>query len=47
MIKRVTNISSDSYYVQGESPYSIDSRNFGELSKKELLYKVIYKFKDK
>ena len=44
MIKRVTNISSDSYYVQGESPYSIDSRNFGKLKKSQLLYKKILTF---
>lgn len=44
MIKRVTNISAKGYYVQGENPYSIDSRNFGALEKNQLLYKKILSF---
>lgn len=44
MIKRVTNISEKGYYVQGENPYSIDSRNFGALKKDQLLYKKILSF---
>lgn len=44
MIKRVTNISSTGYHVQGENPFSIDSRNFGELKKDQLLYKKILTF---
>ena len=47
MIKRVKEINDKGYFLQGENAFSIDSRNFGELSRKELLYKVIYKFKDK
>lgn len=44
MIKRVKMINSNGYFVQGENPDSIDSRNFGELEKKELLYKVVFNF---
>jgi len=49
MIKKVKEINSNGYFVEGENPDSIDSRNFGELQKKELLYKVLincttYKF---
>lgn len=42
MIKKVIKINQHGYFVQGENPDSIDSRNFGELQKKELLYKVIF-----
>jgi len=42
MIKKVKKINENGYFVQGENPDSIDSRNFGELQKKELLYKVIF-----
>jgi len=49
MIKKVKFIKNhaydnDAYFVEGTSPYSIDSRNFGALSKKELKYKVLFKF---
>lgn len=44
MIKKVKKINENGYFVQGENPDSIDSRNFGELEKKELLYKVIFNF---
>lgn len=44
MIKKVTDITKNGYFVQGENSFSIDSRNFGELKKEDLLYKVIYKF---
>lgn len=43
MIKKVTSINNDKYFVKGETPYSIDSRNFGELNKNELLFKVLFK----
>jgi len=43
MIKKVTKISSLGYFVQGENPDSIDSRNFGELQKKALQYKVLFR----
>ena len=45
MIKKVTNISSCGYFVKGETPDSIDSRNFGELQRDELLYKVMFRIK--
>ena len=45
MIKKVTSISSDGYFVKGETPDSIDSRNFGELQKEDLLYKARFHFK--
>jgi len=44
MIKRVKSIVQNTYFVEGTNPYSIDSRNFGVLSKKELKYKVCFKF---
>jgi hypothetical protein len=43
MIKKVTNINNGKYFLKGETPFSIDSRNFGELNKNELLFKVIFK----
>lgn len=45
MIKRVHDINDKGYYVKGENAFSIDSRDFGELAKSELLYKVIFTFK--
>lgn len=42
MIKKVKEINENGYFVQGENPSSIDSRNFGELQRKELLYKIIF-----
>jgi len=45
MIKKVTSISSNGYFVKGETPDSIDSRNFGELKRERLLYKVFFRFK--
>ena len=44
MIKRVKKINPNGYFVQGENADSIDSRNFGELEKKDLLYKAIFNF---
>ena len=43
MIKQITKIENKKYYVEGTSSFSIDSRNFGYLDKKELLYKVLFK----
>lgn len=45
MIKKVTDISNEGYFVKGENPDSIDSRNFGRLRKNELLYKAIFRMK--
>ena len=44
MIKKVKTAEEDAYFVEGTNPYSIDSRNFGTLEKKELKYKVLCKF---
>ncbi len=44
MIKRVKYVQDDAYYVEGTNPYSIDSRDFGMLSQKELKFKVLFKF---
>jgi nickel-type superoxide dismutase maturation protease len=46
MIKRVKNVSTDqnSYFVIGTHPDSIDSRQFGAISRHDLLGKVIWHF---
>jgi len=44
MIKRVRSIDDNTYFVEGTDPMSIDSRNFGALSLKEIKYKVLFKF---
>ena len=44
MIKKVKLVQDDAYFVEGTNPYSIDSRDFGTLSQKELKYKVLFKF---
>ena len=44
MIKRVKDAKGDTYFVEGTNPYSIDSRDFGTLTQKELKYKVLFKF---
>ncbi len=44
MIKRLTKINWQGYYVEGTTPYSIDSSIFGYLEKKDILYKMILKF---
>lgn len=43
MIKELTKIDTNGYYVKGTSPYSIDSATFGYLQKEELLYKMLFK----
>lgn len=43
MIKKIKETNDKGYFVQGENPDSIDSRNFGELKREELLYKIIFK----
>ena len=43
MIKKITFINIDKYYVEGSSFDSIDSRNFGYLNKKDIKYKIIFK----
>jgi len=44
MIKRVKSIENNGYFVEGTSPMSIDSRDFGPLKIKEIKYKVLFKF---
>ena len=44
MIKKVTSIEKNAYFVEGTDPYSIDSRNFGSLEKEAIKYKVLFKF---
>lgn len=44
MIKKVTSIEKNAYFVEGTNPYSIDSRDFGSLPHAEIAYKVIFKF---
>lgn len=44
MIKKVTSIDKNAYFVEGTNPYSIDSRNFGTLEKEAIKYKVLFKF---
>lgn len=43
MIKKIKEIQDDKYYVIGTNPDSIDSRNFGFISKDDIKYKVICK----
>lgn len=45
MVKKVTSISENGYFVKGENAFSYDSRNFGELKKSDILYKVFINFK--
>ncbi len=44
MIKQVTAIDKNAYFVEGTDPFSIDSRNFGTLEKEAIKYKVLFKF---
>ncbi len=44
MIKQIKSIEKEAYFVQGTDAFSIDSRNFGTLSRNELKYKVLFKF---
>lgn len=43
MIKKITRIDENGYYVEGTTPYSIDSSIFGYLKKEEILYKMIFR----
>jgi len=44
LIKQVTKIENNKYYVEGTTPYSLDSSVFGYLNEKEILYKVLFRF---
>lgn len=43
MIKKVKDIRDKNYFVEGTTPLSIDSRNFGTLSHQEVKYRVLFK----
>lgn len=43
MIKQVVAVNRNSYFLKGTDAFSVDSRNFGEVQKKELLYRVLFK----
>lgn len=43
MIKKITRIDEHGYYVEGTTPYSVDSSIFGYLKKEEILYKMIFR----
>ncbi len=44
MVKQITKIDKNGYYVKGTLPHSIDSSVFGYLQKNDFLYKMIFKF---
>lgn len=44
IIKKVTSIQNDGYFVEGTDPLSIDSRIFGVIPHQEILYKVLFGF---
>ncbi len=47
LVKRITKIYNKRIFVEGDNKKdSLDSRQFGLISKKEILGKVIYKFND-
>ena len=43
MVKKITEIIVDKYYVRGLSFDSIDSGDFGYLNKEDIKYKIILK----
>lgn len=43
MIKQIKKIQDNKYFVVGTNPDSIDSRNFGFISKSDIKYKVLFK----
>mgnify|MGYP002477854223 FL=1 len=43
MIKIIKKIKDNSFYVVGTNPDSIDSRNFGYISKNDIKYKVLFR----
>ena len=44
MIKQIKSIDNNAYFLQGTDAFSIDSRNFGTIHKKDIKYKVLFKF---
>ena len=41
MIKRVRSIDDKMYFVEGTTPFSVDSRDFGSIAYQDIQYKVI------
>lgn len=42
LLKRITSAQNNAYFVEGDNPaHSTDSKNFGALSKKQIIGKVI------
>lgn len=41
MVKRISQIKDNKYFVKGTEPFSIDSRDFGPLKQDEIKYKVL------
>jgi signal peptidase I len=44
MIKQIKSINENSYFVQGTDPFSIDSRDFGTITRNTIKYKVLFHF---
>jgi len=44
MIKQIKSIDKKAYFLQGTDAFSIDSRDFGLIEKKDIKYKVLFKF---
>lgn len=42
MVKQIKYIDKNGYFVQGTDSSSVDSRDFGKLSKEEIKYKVLF-----
>lgn len=46
LLKRITKIKSDAYFVTGDNPkVSTDSRTFGEVARKSIIGKVLFRYK--
>ena len=43
MVKQIKQIDNDNFFLIGTSPSSIDSRNFGFISKQDIFYKILFK----
>lgn len=43
MIKEIKSIEHDHYFVQGTNADSIDSRDFGAISRNQIKYKLLFK----
>lgn len=44
MIKQLTKVDENGFYVQGTTAYSVDSSIFGYLKKEDILYKMLFKY---